>query len=114
MFKIDTSDFLNNIFRKDIAGNTIVGGYPITNMINNENIERKLLGGSNQVGISRFDGLVVPIGLTVNPQITGGCSQLSKINLKNINEIVDDRMFATLFGNVSHNTASNKTRKLKR
>ena len=114
MFNIDTSDFQNNIFRKDIAGNNVVGGYPVTNIINNENRDRKILGGSNQIGISRFDGLVVPLGLAVNPIISGGCSQLSKINLKNINEIVDDKLFDTLFGNVSHSIAKNKTRKLKK
>lgn len=114
MFTIDTSDFQNNIFRKDIAGNNVVGGYPVTNIINKENRDRVSIGGSNQIGISRFDGLVVPLGLAVNTTMSGGCSQLYKINFKNINEIVDDKMFDALFGKVSHVTAKNKTRKLKK
>ena len=30
MLNIDTSDFQNYIFRKDITGDSVVGGYPIT------------------------------------------------------------------------------------
>lgn len=114
MFNIDTHEFQNNIFRKDIAGNHIVGGFPLTNLIKNENRERITLGGSTQIGLSRFDGLVVPLGLTVNHSMDGGCSQLSKIKIKNINGIVDDKLFDTLFGNVNRKTSNNKTKKLKK
>ena len=114
MLKIETSDFQNNIFRQDIAGDVIVGGYPINNIINNENNERKKLGGSNHIGTSRFDDLVIPIGLSVNSSLYGGCSQLSKIKTLNNIEIVNDKTFDMLFGNVRYNTAKNKTRKLKK
>ena len=39
MFTIDTSDFQEYIFRKDITGDSVVGGYPINNLINIENNE---------------------------------------------------------------------------
>ena len=45
MFTIDTSDFQDYIFRKDITGDNVVGGYPINNLINIENNTRSMLGG---------------------------------------------------------------------
>jgi hypothetical protein len=115
MFNIDSSDFQNYIFRKDIAGDVITGGYPINNLISMENSERSMLGGSNTIGTSRFDGLVVPLGLSVDPKtILGGCSQLSPIKMINNNEIIDDKFFNELFGKVKHNNGNNKTRKIKK
>lgn len=115
MFEVDTSDFQNYTFRKDIAGDSIFGGYPITNLIKNENNERIQLGGSNEIGSSRFDGLVVPIGLALHPKtIDGGCSQLSKIKITNVHEIIDDTMFNKLFDTVKHNTSNNKTKKIRK
>jgi len=115
MLNIDTSDFQNYIFRKDITGDSVVGGYPITNLINVENNERLMLGGSNDIGTSRFDGLVVPVGLAVDSKsILGGCSQLSNIKMINNNEILDDKFFNELFGKVKHNTGNKKTRKNKK
>jgi len=115
MFTIDTSDFQDYIFRKDITGDNVVGGYPINNLINIENNERSMLGGSNDVGTSRFDGLVVPIGLAVDPKtILGGCSQLSNIKTINKDETIDENLFNVLFGKVKHNNGNNKTRKSKK
>ena len=115
MFPIDTSDFQDYIFRKDITGDNVVGGYPINNLINIENNERSMLGGSNDVGTSRFDGLVVPIGLAVDPKtILGGCSQLSNIKTINKDETIDENLFNVLFGKVKHNNGNNKTRKSKK
>lgn len=112
MFK---SDFQDYIFRKDMTGDNVVGGYPINNLINIENNERFMLGGSNIIGTSRFDGLVVPIGLAVDPNLTlGGCSQLSNIKLVNKDDIVDDNLFNVLFGKVKHNNGNNKTKKNKK
>ena len=83
MFPIDTSDFQDYIFRKDITGDNVVGGYPINKLINIENNARSMLGGSNNIGTSRFDGLVVPIGLAVEQKsILGVCSQLKNIKMK--------------------------------
>ena len=115
MLNIDTSDFQNYIFRKDITGDSVVGGYPINDLINVENNERSMLGGSNDIGTSRFDGLVVPVGLAVDSKsILGGCSQLSNIKMINNNEILDDNFFNELFGKVKHNTGNKKTRKNKK
>ena len=115
MFPIDTSDFQDYIFRKDITGDNVVGGYPINNLINIENKERSMLGGSNNIGTSRFDGLVVPIGLAVDSKyILGGCSQLPKIKMINKDETIDDYLFNMLFGKVKHNNGINKTKKNKR
>ena len=115
MFTIDTSDFQDYIFRKDITGDSVVGGYPINDLINVENNERLMLGGSNDIGTSRFDGLVVPVGLAVDSKsILGGCSQLSNIKMINNNEILDDNFFNELFGKVKHNTGNKKTRKNKK
>jgi len=115
MFNIDTSDFQNYIFRKDITGENVVGGYPINDLITAENTSHSMLGGSNHIGTSRFDGLVVPIGLAVDPiSIMGGCSQLSNIKMINNNEILNDNLFNELFGKVKHNTGNKKTRKNKK
>ena len=115
MLKIDTSDFQNTLFRKDIAGDNIVGGFPIIKLINDENQERTILGGSNEIGTSRFEGLAVPLGLVVNsPNIDGGCSQLSKIKMITTNEILDDNIFNKLFGMVKKNTTTNNKTKKKR
>lgn len=115
MFTIDTSDFQDYIFRKDITGDNVVGGYPINNLINIENNERSMLGGSNDIGTSRFDGLVVPIGLAVDPKtILGGCSQLSNIKTINKDETIDENLFNVLFDKVKHNNGNNKTRKSKK
>ena len=115
MFPIDTSDFQDYIFRKDITGDNVVGGYPINNLINIENNTRSMLGGSNSIGTSRFNGLVVPIGLAVDPKsIFGGCSQLPNIKMVNKDETIDDNLFNMLFGKVKHNNGNNKTKKNKR
>jgi|TARA_B110000285_G_scaffold235562_1_gene318089 hypothetical protein len=115
MLKVDTSDFENYTFRKDIAGDSIFGGYPISNLIKNENDERKILGGSNEIGVSRFDGLVVPVGLALTPtNIDGGCSQLSKIKMSNVIDVIDEKIFNNLFDTVKHSTPNNKTKKLKK
>jgi len=115
MFPIDTSDFQDYIFRKDITGDNVVGGYPINKLINIENNARSMLGGSNNIGTSRFDGLVVPIGLAVDSKyILGGCSQLPKIKMINKDETIDDNLFNMLFGKVKHNNGINKTKKNKR
>ena len=116
MFKVDTSDFQENVFRKDIAGDTTFGGYPITNLINNKNEETIMLGGSNKIGISRFDGLVVPIGLMLNDTTSnGGCTQLSNIKLVNTGEIINDDLFDKLFNTVKKNNKdNNKTRKIRK
>ena len=115
MFNIDTSDFQDYIFRKDITGDNVVCGYPINNLIKIENNERSMLGGSNNIGTSRFDGLVVPIGLAVDPKMTlGGCSQLTNIKMVNKDETIDDNLFNVLFGKVKHNNGNNKTRKSKK
>ena len=115
MFTIDTSDFQDYIFRKDITGDNVVGGYPINNLINIENNTRSMLGGSNSIGTSRFNGLVVPIGLAVDPiSIFGGCSQLPNIKMVNKDETIDDNLFNMLFGKVKHNNGNNKTKKKKR
>ena len=115
MFPIDTSDFQDYIFRKDITGDNVVGGYPINNLINIENNTRSMLGGSNSIGTSRFNGLVVPIGLAVDPKsIFGGCSQLPNIKMVNKDETIDDNLFNMLFGKVKHNNGNNKTKKKKR
>ena len=115
MFPIDTSDFQDYIFRKDITGDNVVGGYPINNLINIENNTRSMLGGSNSIGTSQFDGLVVPIGLAVDPKlIFGGCSQLPNIKMVNKDETIDDNLFNMLFGKVKHNNGNNKTKKIKK
>ena len=115
MFPIDTSDFQDYIFRKDITGDNVVGGYPINNLIKIENNSRSMLGGSNSIGTSRFDGLVVPIGLAVDSKyILGGCSQLPNIKMINKDETIDDNLFNMLFGKVKHNNGNNKTKKNKR
>ena len=115
MFTIDTSDFQDYIFRKDITGDNVVGGYPINNLINIENNTRSMLGGSNSIGTSRFDGLVVPIGLAVDPKsIFGVCSQLPNIKMVNKDETIDDNLFNMLFGKVKHNNGNNKTKKIKK
>tara|TARA_B110000879_G_scaffold152275_1_gene197154 strand:- start:3562 stop:3912 length:351 start_codon:yes stop_codon:yes gene_type:complete len=115
MFKIDASDFQNYIFRKDITGDNVTGGYPINNLITTENNIHSMLGGSNDIGTSRFDGLVVPLGLSVDPTtLYGGCSQLSNIKMINNNEIIDDKIFNELFGKVKHNNDKAKTRKNKK
>jgi len=115
MFTIDTSDFQDYIFRKDITGDNVVGGYPINNLINIENNTRSMLGGSNSIGTSRFNGLVVPIGLAVDPKsIFGRCSQLPNIKMVNKDETIDDNLFNMLFGKVKHNNGNNKTKKNKR
>ena len=115
MFPIDTSDFQDYIFRKDITGDNVVGGYPINMLINIENNARSMLGGSNSIGTSRFDELVVPIGLAVDSKyILGGCSQLPNIKMVNKDETIDDNLFNMLFGKVKHNNGNNKTKKKKR
>ena len=115
MFTIDTSDFQDYIFRKDITGDNVVGGYPIKKLINIENNARSMLGGSNNIGTSRFDGLVVPIGLAVDStDMLGGCSQLPNIKMINKDETIDDNLFNMLFGKVKHNNGNNKTKKNKR
>ena len=74
-----------------------------------------MLGGTNNIGTSRFDGLVVPIGLAVDPKtILGGCSQLSNIKMINKDETIDDNLFNVLFGKVKYNNGNNKTRKIKK
>ena len=115
MFPIDTSDFQDYIFRKDITGDNVVGGYPINKLINIENNARSMLGGSNNIGTSRFDGLVVPIGLAVEQKsILGVCSQLKNIKMINKDETIDDNLFNMLFGKVKHNNGNNKTKKIKK
>ena len=115
MFNIDKSDFQDYIFRKDMTGDNVVGGFPINNLIHIENKERFMLGRSNIIGTSRFDGLVVPIGLAVDPKLTlGGCSQLPNIKIVNKDDIVDDSLFNILFGKVKHNNGNNKTKKNKK
>ena len=115
MFPIDTHDIQDYIFRKDMTGDNVFGGYPINNLINIENNNRFMLGGSNSIGTSRFDGLVVPIGLSVDPtSIFGGCSQIPNIKIVNKDETIDDNLFNILFGKVKHNNGNNKTKKNKR
>ena len=46
-----------------------------------------LIGGTNEVSLSRFEGLVVPLGLNVST-ISGGCNDISRIKVNNSNSTI--------------------------
>ena len=112
MDKVIKTDFHKNIFRKDITGDVVIGGYPLTEIISKSNKDHVKLGGTNEVSLSRFEGLVVPLGLNVST-ISGGCNDISRIKVNNSNSTIDTSVFDNLFEMVSHNNKSAKTRKLK-
>lgn len=92
----------SNSFLEDCKFEThdgLVGGYPVNHIIRMQNIENKILGGSTEIGISRFENLVIPMGLS---SFHGGSDRL-KQKKQNINDAgcISDELFEKLFGMVS-------------
>jgi hypothetical protein len=115
MFEIIPSAMEQCIFN-DTANGFKRGGYPLSEFIQGEH---KMIGGSkhdNDVGISRFDNLAIPVGLLSysnknREQLmqTGG----SRNNKKEVvGDVINEDIFNKLFFNMASIKSSNsKTRK---
>ena len=99
-----------NSFLEDCAFEThdgLVGGYPVNHIITMQNKENKILGGSTEIGASRFENLVIPIGLSST--FHGGSE---KLKTKNQNMgCIGDEMFEKLFSMVKPVSNTGITRK---
>ena len=108
---------MNNIIFNNINGG-LVGGVSIKNQI--ENDREKHMGGStsignesgNNIGLSRFDNLVVPSGLYMASHI-GGKGNKKEIDTNN--HCVTDELYEKLFGIVRYDMpVLEKNRKTKK
>ena len=95
----------------DIIFKANMGGYPVANIIKQYNTNHAMIGGSNKIGLSRFDGFVVPLGLPVFDSMNiDECSQMSKIKTVT-SDVIDDNLFDKLFDSVRHHTKGKNTRR---
>lgn len=92
-----------NVYHHNEGG--LVGGYPVMHLIDSQNAENKILGGSTEIGASRFENLVVPLGLT--SAFYGG-EHAKKHKTKDMG-CIDDEMFDKLFGMITVNDGMNKS-----
>ena len=111
MFEIIPSSMEQYIFNNTVNGINR-GGYPLTEFIQSEH---KMIGGSkhdNDIGVSRFDNLAIPVGLlsysNKNTQ-TGGSRNIKK---EVVGDVINEDIFNKLFFNIASIKSSNsKTRK---
>jgi|SaaInlStandDraft_5_1057022.scaffolds.fasta_scaffold74464_2 hypothetical protein len=104
-------EFIEPQYTDNIIFNANMGGYPVANIIKQYNINHEMIGGSNKIGLSRFDGFVVPLGLPVFESMNvGECSQMSKIKTIT-SDVIDDNLFDKLFNSVRHRTKGKNTRR---
>jgi hypothetical protein len=96
---------LENIIYNTNQDDQLVGGYPINKFISdNEMVNRMYYGGGNH--ISRFDDLVIPIGL-----ITNKYSDVQNNHKIIKEEVVNTNLFNTLFDNICKKRTSYKSKK---
>jgi hypothetical protein len=82
----------------------VTGGYPMSSIIEQENITNQLLGGARKVGIERFRDLAIPFSLDMhygglasesNQEMKGG-----KKNRKEIIDVIDGGLFDKLLDSI--------------
>ena len=94
----------DSVYNHNAGG--LVGGYPVMHVIDSQNTENKMLGGSTEIGASRFENLVVPIGLT--SAFYGGENAKKQRQKAKDMGCIDDDMFDRLFGMVTVNEKANQ------
>jgi hypothetical protein len=108
MFEISPTAIEQYVFNKTING-TLIGGFPLTDFIKSENHD-------NDVGISRFENLVVPVGLIsyVNkPSMQTGGNAHYKPKKEIVGDVMDSDEFDKLFYKMTKQTVKNNSRKIK-
>ncbi len=104
-------EFIEPQYTDNIIFNANMGGYPVANIIKQYNTNHEMIGGSNKIGLSRFDGFVVPLGLPIFDSMNvDECSQMSKIKTIT-SDVIDDNLFDKLFNSVRHRTKGKNTRR---
>ena len=96
------------IYHKNGLGEITAGGVSMTEFIKKENHERKMLGGGSEIGLSKFDGLAIPLGLHYQNQHKMGGSTTSQ----KIPGLIDPELFKKLFETVTKNGRHNRTKKV--
>ena len=86
------SHIANSIFMNESKENGFTGGYDINMLLNNNNNQT---GGNNEDVKSKFDDLLIPLGLYYNNTVTNDFYKIVKSN------VIDDKMFDNLFDLVS-------------
>ena len=109
---------MNNIVFNNLDGE-LVGGVSIKNIV--ENNREKYMGGStntignnpgNNVGLSKFDDFVVPVGLYMSPYIGGKQNDRKK---ETDAQCISDELYEKLFGIVRYDIPKiEKNRKTKK
>lgn len=105
-----------NTLEQYIYNNTnLYGGYPMTEFIKGENKKTaKMIGGShNDIGLAKFEGLAIPIGLVSFPHQM--CKSFAK--MKSNIEVIDDDLFNKMFesiADVKKHKPRGGTRKIRR
>ena len=91
--------YINKVLHNnDIGGSA---GFPMSDYINTENLYRKQYGGSdlsNKVGLSRFEGLVIPLGLDSH---MNNNTFLKSVESKTQPTLIDSHLFDRLFDNIA-------------
>uniref|UniRef100_A0A6C0D4W3 Uncharacterized protein n=1 Tax=viral metagenome TaxID=1070528 RepID=A0A6C0D4W3_9ZZZZ len=94
--------YLNQIVLNDEEAEEtgiVKGGYPMTNIIEFENLSNQMLGGAKKVGGSRFAELVIPLSLDTHYR--GGSEEFAiKTGKKKIPEIIDENRFNRIFDSI--------------
>jgi hypothetical protein len=94
-------------FCKDESDKIISAVYPMEQHLMEENNQRMMLGGAIETGLSRFDGLGIPLGLYLEPR-TFSLQTEPKYNKLGVAE---DSLFDSLLDRVTLKRTGQGTRK---
>ena len=106
MFEFSPTAIEQYVFNKTING-TLIGGFPLTDFIKSEN---------HDMGVSRFENLVVPVGLLsyVNkPSAQTGGNANYKPKKEIVGNVMDSDVFDKLFYKMTKQSVKNNSRKIK-
>jgi len=91
-------------------GNIIqYAGYPITQFIQNEDV---ILGGQTNVGISRLDGLTIPVGLySYKEKAIQQCDDKPSIEMEIT--VIEEPIYQKLLDNIGDTNSKKRTKRNK-
>ena len=101
MFELNPSVVNQYVFNNN--NGTMIGGFPISEYIKYENSKQRMLGGGkpDPIGLSKFDGLTIPIGLvSYSNQIQTGGNKYDK-NKTNGIHVINDNEFDKMLNTVA-------------
>ena len=96
-------------------GDIMKGGYPIRNLLEEENDKRQLIGGGlvQSIGIDKFNDYAIPIGL-LSFQNKAFERNPVKTKAKREPEVINDDLFDKLFSSITKQRNLNKKNKTKK